>query len=238
MNITIHTRTPEQLSDIEEMLRGIAGGVERVQRLAVNDALSHLRTMTSRRIMEKFDISKHMIEHYMTEKTRFADDGAAYAKLTVRGEKISLYNFRGASPLRPTPLDYYVTVDIGGQKVRVRPGMQAKGHQYKDTAAAPLYHKVKGTDQYAKGFVATMPNGVTGIFYRDGGRTSGRESAVRDSISMIKGDAVAQMLEHKEVSGALTEDATQWYEKRLDHYVQAMLTGSLRKAGSGRGRRR
>lgn len=238
MNITVHTRTPEQLADIAEMLRGIAGGVERVQRLAVKDALSHLRTMTSRRIMEKFDISKKTIEHYMTEKPYVSESGPAYARLTVRGEKISLYNFRGTYPMKPTPLDYFVTVDIGGQKVRVHPGVHAMGHQYKDTRAEPLYHKVKGTDQYAKGFVATMPNGVTGIFYRDGGRTSGRESAVKDSISMMQGNAVAQMLANKDVSEPLTDDASEWYEKRLQHYVDALLTGSLRRAGSGRGRRR
>lgn len=236
MNITINTRTPEQLSDIEEMLRGIAGGVERVQRLAVNDAMSHLRTMTARRIMEKFDISKKTIQHYMTEKVRVAESGKAYARLDVRGEKISLYNFRGTYPSRDQRLDYFVNVDIGGQSVRVRPSQQARGHQYKETQAEPLYKKVTGTGQYMKAFVATMPNGVTGIFARDGGRTG--DSPAKDAITMLKGDAVAQMLEHKEVSGALTQDATEWYEKRLDHYVQAMLTGSLRKAGSGRGRRR
>ena len=231
MNITVHTRTPEQLADIEEMLRGIAGGVEYAQTKAVNDAITHLKTQTSRLIREKYDIKKSVLDsRYLKMKPRLATGGVPIASLVISGEQIPLAKFNGAWPARPTPLDYFVSAHVKGRdNVRVRPSVQARGHQFLGTSA-PLLEK-----DGMKAFVARMPvSGHIGIFARDGGRS--REDS--DAIKELFGSSAAKMVENPDVANALSTDATEWYEKRLSHYVTALLTGSLRRAGSGRGRRR
>lgn len=200
-----------------------------VQRNAVNDALSHLKTMTSRRIREKYDLRKEVLDKgYLKQSSIPATESRPIASLVVSGEQIPLYKYGGASPTKPTPLDWYAWVNIRGQRVRARPSQQATGHQFIDS---PSDLQVKFGN---KAFVAKMHSGHIGIFARDGGRSS--EDS--DAISELFGSSAATMITNEDVAEDLSKDAEEWYEKRLHHYVTQLLTGGLRIPSGKRGGRR
>lgn len=235
MEIIVRTKTPEELADIEDKLRDIAGGVEFAQRHAVNDALRFVRSQVIRRISKRYDIKASTLRdrNYFSDRVRAAEGNSVTASLYVSGQQVPLFLYNGSSPRVQTPLDYKRPVPIHGRWVMAHPSQRATGHQLRGTP----------TELPKNYFVATMPNGHTGIFVRDGGKTQERSAtndptAREDAISEIFGSSAAVMMGSPEVSEGLSEDATERYDTRLSHYVTALLTGALRVPGSGSRRSR
>lgn len=236
MEITVHTRTPQDLADIEERLRNIAGGVRTVQTLAIKDASRHLKSEVSKHIRATFDIKKSVLDsrYVKNEPIRFVEGENPQATVVFKGEQIPLHKMGSSRPLAPKQLPYLVPVNFGYNEQGK--GIWRLAHPLEAASARQLV--TSPVTHFKHAFVAQMESGHIGIFERTGAKSSDPSGQNSDAIRELMADSVAQMVVRPEVRDAMLDDASDWYDKRLNHYIDAMLTGSLRARGTGRRGRR
>ena len=78
--------------------------------------------------------------------------------------------------------------------------------------------------RFGHAFVAAMKSGHVGIFERTGGSTSSGGDAIRE----LMGSSVPQMLGSQTVTEALTREAMDYFETRLEHEIARILQGGVR----------
>lgn len=232
MEFTVQTRTPQDLADIEERLRSIAGGVRTVQTLAIKDASRHLKSEVSKHIRATFDIKKSVLDsrYVKNEPIRFIEGENPQATVVFKGEHIPLHKMGSSRPLAPKQLPYLVHVNFGNYEPDE--GYWRMAHPLQAASARQLLNSP--IQHFRHAFVAQMESGHIGIFERTGDKSSAPFGQNSDGIKEIMADSVAQMVVRPEVRDAMLDDASDWYDKRLNHYIDAMLTGSLRARGTGR----
>lgn len=196
----------------ELLLAGIPNGVERAARSALSRAASYTKTAAVRRIQENFDIGAKDIraESLVTTKYRYRPGAMIEANVRYSGRKIPLYRYGGTTPKEPAYLNYRVPVEIDGHTAWVRPGVNAKAHQFKSTQPFTL----KNT------FVAEMKSGHKGIFERSG--------EDRFPIQEKMGSSVPQMIGSRKVREAIEKDTNEKFMERFDHEVEAFVFGYRR----------
>ena len=215
VNVTLEGRQ-ESVENAERMLAAMPGGFEKALRSALSRTASHARTRISRRVRERYAISAGNLRTEQNVTLRYkAVSGGAEAVMHVVGTKLPLYRFEGATPKMRTDQAKWVPVLIGDQRQRnwrmVHPSITAKGRILKGSGPKPL------TDS----FVATFRSGHTGIFERTGGMTSG----FKDEIVEKMGLSIPQMVGNQEVIDKISHDASEKFNERIEHEVEAILNG-------------
>lgn len=198
------------LSRAEKLLAGIPGGTQKAVKRAMERAVSHLRTNSTKAIQEKYDISKAGVRADENISIRYTIGEGVTAFVTFRGEKIPLFRYGGASPKGPAQdKSKVIRAMVHGSWRHVHPGVAARGHQLKSTSPTRFDHA----------FVAQMRSGHIGIFARTGGASISRGDAVKE----IMGSSVPQMLGNEEVTEKLSKETGDKFEKRLEHEITAIL---------------
>lgn len=216
INITLDDSFRESIEKADRMLAGMPGGFEKALRSAISRTASHTRTQISRRVRERYAISAGNLrtEQNVTLRTRTVSGGAE-AVMRVVGTKLPLYRFEGASPKSRTDQAKLVPVLIGDQRLRnwrmVHPSITAKGRVLKGSGPKTL------TDS----FTATFRSGHTGIFERTGGMTAGYKDEIKEKMGL----SIPQMVGNQEVLDKLGQDASETFDKRIDHEIEAILNG-------------
>lgn len=201
------------LDRAELLLAGIPGGLEKAVNSAMSRTAQYVRTQASKRVRERYAISAGDLRTDSNVKInyRYTPGAGVEASIRFSGRKIPLYRFSGASPKTPTQSPEIVNILINGRWVKAHPGVAASGHQLKDTAPT----------RFQNAFVAAFGSGHIGIFERTGGVTAGG----RDEIKELMGSSIPQMIGNEEVLESLAKDATDKFDERLAHEVDAVLNG-------------
>lgn len=219
IEITLDDSVHTAIERADRMLAGIPGAIDKAMRSAISRTGQYTRTQIARRVRERYDITAGNLrtEENVKLTTRSAQ-GTAEVIMRITGKRIPLYRFNGAYPKVPTNQAKRVPVLIGpqndGRWRMVHPGVNAKGHTMRGHRSVPL------TDA----FVATFRSGHTGIYERTGGQT-GSERGGRDEIVEKMGLSIPQMAGNEEVLRNLGHDASEKFDERMDHEVQAILNG-------------
>ena len=206
----------EAVERAERMLAAMPGGFEKALRSAISRTASHTRTRISRRVRERYAISAGNLRSDENINLRYrSTSNGAQAVMAIVGTKLPLYRFDGASPKSRTDQAKLVPVLIGDQSERkwrmVHPSVTARGKVLRSSGPQLL------TDS----FTATFRSGHTGIFERTGGMTAN----MRDEIKEKMGLSIPQMVGNEEVLANLSQDATEKFNERIDHEIEAILNG-------------
>ena len=203
-----------QLRRAEEILRGIPGGAEQAVKSSLLRARQHLWTQSRREVRKKYDISDANLRAERSARMtyRYSPGAGIEAGVDFMGNKIPLHKFTGSAPRERVDQNKTVLVNAYGAMRFVHPSIAAKAHQYRETPAETFPHA----------FVARMRSGHVGIFEREKGKTRLDPNL---PIHELKGDAFSQMVGEQSVRDALTEDALDTMEKRLDHEIERILRG-------------
>lgn len=205
------------------LLAGIPGGLDKAVKSAMSRTAQYVRTQSSKRVREVYDISATNLrtEENIKVTYRYTAGSGVEASILYRGRKIPLYRYNGTSPKNPTQSTdiAYVnlanriagTTDFEDNWVKVHPAVPAAGHLLKATSPA----------HFSNAFVARFKNGHTGIFERTGGMTSEH----RDELREIMGLSIPQMIGNDNVLESIAKDASDKFDERLAHEVEAVLNG-------------
>lgn len=219
IEITLDDSVRASIERADRMLAGIPGAIDKAMRSAISRTGQYTRTQISRRVRERYDISAGNLRTEENIKLiNRSSKGSAEIIMRITGRRIPLYRFNGSYPKVPTNQPHRVPVLIGpqddGKWRMVHPGVNAKGHTMKGHRSVAL------TDS----FVATFRSGHTGIYERTGGQT-GSERGGRDEIVEKMGLSIPQMAGNDEVLRNLGYDASEKFDERMDHEVEAILNG-------------
>lgn len=187
------------------LLASIPDGVKKAINAAMPRAVSHLRTKSIERIRERYAISAKNIRSEENIKVQYRIGDSIEATITISGRKIPLYRFDGSAPKAPTWDRSRLIRGITQEGWKTIPaGVPARGHVLAGTSPQLFEHA----------FTATMSNGHTGIFERNG-----------SAIDEIMGLSVAQMIGNEEVAEKLAEDTSEKFEERMEHEINRLLNG-------------
>ncbi len=196
----------------EKLLAGIPKGIDKALKSATTRTTSFLRTQSTKRIRERYDITKSAVRANENVEVKYSYQNGVSAVIYFAGMKIPLYRYNGAEPKEPTPdKSKKVRAMISGQWRYVHPSVAASGHILNGTSPT----------RFENAFVAQMKSGHTGIFERTG-RMSYSDG---DEIRELMGLSVPQMLGNQEVVDKLAEDADSKFEERMDHEITRILNG-------------
>ena len=210
--IQIETSGRQALDKATRLLAGIDGGIGRAVRSAMPRTVSHLRTSSAKAIREKYAISAANLKAAETVHAKYTYQDGVQALVTFSGHKIPLYRYDGAAPAQPAyDAGAWVSAIVAGKWRKVHPSLTASGHQLKSTSPRQLQDA----------FVARMKSGHVGIFQRTGGSTANGS----DTIEELMGSSVPQMLGDSQVAEALTQQAMEHLEQRLEQEVLRILNG-------------
>ena len=199
----------EALTRAEKLLAGIPNGVEKATKSAMQRAISHLRTNSTKAIRERYAIAAGNIRANENITVRYSFGSSVQAIVTFAGRKIPLYRYSGSGAgARPTER---VPVKIGDDWKTVLPAPTGIGHVLNMTSPY----------RFRNAFIAGFSSGHIGIFENTGGVTSNG----RDQIKEVMGLSVPQMLGKDEVAEKLTKESMGKFEERLDHEILRLLNG-------------
>lgn len=212
--IRIENVGAESIDRATKLLAGINGGISKAINAAMQRAVAHMRTTSTKAIREKYDISSTNIraERNINTRYNYTPGGGVTAMVTFSGQKIPLYRYGGTSP-KGVSIDSskWVSAYINGFWKKVHPGLAASGHQMR---GAP-------TVRFENAFIAQMGSGHKGIFERTGGASSSGSDAIRE----IMGSSVAQMLGNPDVSEKLATEAMDTFNQRMEHEILRIMNG-------------
>lgn len=216
MIVTLDDSFRESVEKADRMLAAMPGGFEKALRSAIHRAASYTRTQISRRVRERYAISAGNLRTEQNINLRYRSvSGGAEAVMQIVGTKLPLYRFEGSSPKSRTDQSKLVPVLIGDQRLRkwrmVHPSITAKGKVLRGSSPKTL------TDS----FTATFRSGHTGIFERTGGMTSGHKDEIQEKMGL----SIPQMVGNQEVIDKLGRDASEKFDERIDHEIEAILNG-------------
>jgi hypothetical protein len=198
----------EALTRAEKLLAGIPNGVEKATKSAMQRAISHLRTNSTKAIRERYAIAAGNIRANENITVRYSF-GGVQAIVTFAGRKIPLYRYNGAGAgARPTEK---VPVKIGDDWKTVLPAPTGIGHVLNMTSPY----------RFRNAFIAGFSSGHMGIFESTGGVTSNGYNQIKE----VMGLSVPQMIGKDEVAEKLTEESMSKFEERLGHEVLRLLNG-------------
>lgn len=187
------------------LLASIPNGAKKAIESAMPRAVAHLRSKSADRIKERYAISSTNIRTERTIKVSYKIGDGVEADVTFSGRKIPLYRFGGSRPKNPQwNSSKLVKAHTSSGWKTIPEGKPAYGHTLATTSPALFEHA----------FVATMSNGHTGIFERDGG-----------GISEIMGLSVPQMLGNETVADSLAQDTSEKFQERMEHEITRLLNG-------------
>lgn len=149
MSVQTQISAPD-LERAQKLLAGIPGGAESAVRNAVSRAASHLRTVSSKTVRERYALPASAVRQNETVSVRYSFQNGAQAVISFAGHKLPLFRYHGTSPQSPG----------------VRETVQA--HQLTSTAPARFQHA----------FIARMRSGHISIFERTGGKTSANKDEI------------------------------------------------------------
>ena len=202
------------LERAQKLLSGVPGGLEKATKAAAQRAVQNLRTNAAKAAQERYDISATNLRTEQNVKVYWAYTGGVTASITFCGRRIPLFRFNQHFPNAPTQNKQYSVRAIVNSPdfwKTTYPGMAAKGHVLKST----------GATTFDDAFVATMPNGHTGIFERTGAATSNGKDKLRE----LMGPALPQILGNEEVAQKLSQQTMDKFNERLDHEINRILAG-------------
>lgn len=212
LEVTIEEALAGAMQNAERLLGDMPGATEAAMRAATGRAGQHMKTRMAQRIRERYKVKASDIKENSTATvhTKKAADGVD-TSVNIRGKRIPLFKFGGASPKQPTnqPKTVVVKTKMGWR--RVHPGVAASGHQL--TSTSPT--------KFKNAFVARMPNGHVGIYERTGGMTASGLEEIRE----IMADAPPQMVENNGVAEQLAYDGAEKFAERFDHEILAIANG-------------
>lgn len=195
----------EALERADKVLSSVPDGVKKAINSAMPRAVTELRKKSSERIRERYAISDKNIRSEETVKVSYQTGNGVIASVRFSGRKIPLYRFDGSRPKSPIYDKNDLVRGYTSKGWRMLPkGRPAYGHVLIGTSPALFEHA----------FTATMSNGHTGIFSRDG-----------TGIEEIMGASVAQMVGNDEVAEKLVKDASDKFEERIEHEITRILNG-------------
>lgn len=188
-----------------KVLAGVPDGVQKAIKSAMPRAVAELRKKSTERIRERYAISAKNIRAEENVKVTYQAGDGVIASVRFSGSRIPIYRFDGSRPKSPT-------YDRGN---RVR-GLTQAGWKMLPKGTPAYGHELVSTSPilFAHAFTATMSNGHTGIFARDG-----------SGIEEIMGSSVAQMVGNEEVAEKLAEDASKKFDERMEHEITRLLNG-------------
>lgn len=211
----------DTLARVERLLAGIPGGVEKAVRSAASRASARLRSASVKAIRERYAISAANVRANENIQIRYDYRNGVRVSVCFYGRLIPLHRFDGAAPSVPTP-DTSRRFGVmhgflaGGEEKwhLMYPGVPAHGHVLKGTSPATFPHA----------FVARMNStGHIGIYER----TKGMTSRGKDEIEELFGPSVPEMLGSQEVAEKLVKEASDSFEKNLEHNINAILYGYM-----------
>lgn len=199
----------EALTRAEKLLAGIPNGMQKATKSAMQRAISHLRTNSTKAIRERYAIAAGNIRANENITVRYSFGSGVQAIVTFAGRKIPLYRYNGAGAgARPTER---VPVKIGDDWKTVLPAPTGIGHVLNMTS--PYL--------FRNAFIAGFSSGHVGIFESTGGITSGGHNQIKE----VMGLSVPQMIGKDEVAEKLSKESMGKFEERLDHEVLRLLNG-------------
>lgn len=195
----------DSIDRANKVLAGIPDGVRKAIQAAMPRAVSHLRKQSTERIQERYAISASNIRTNENVTVSYQAGDGLVANVRFAGSKIPLYRYDGTSPKKPSY-----------DRSKLVRGLTSDGWKMLPTGKPASAHELTGTSPqlFEHAFVATMSNGHTGIFERNGA-----------GISEIMGSSVAQMVGNEEVAQKLVQDASDKFEERMDHEISRLLNG-------------
>ena len=197
----------------ELLLGNIPGASDRVIRKAAEKAAAFLRTESRRLVRKRYAISAANLRDSDTASVRYSVWDGAGVTVTYAGYKIPLYRYEGTTPKRPgvNSGQKKVAAIIAGRWRSIYPSLSAQAHVFKATSPYRLFDA----------FVATMPNGHTGIFERNGGKSQ----SGGDAISELMGLSVPQMIGNAEVRDELSKRVVDKFNEVLELLIAESLRG-------------
>ena len=197
---------------IREKLGELAHKSDVVMRRAANRALTTANKTVKKETAKRYRITQSDVSKTLT--LHRASGSALYASVVSKGQHENLARFK-VSPLRRarrkkrggyTPSVYKAAVEKGGG--------------------------LKKLDGDVKPFVATMPNGFTGVFRRKAGKKKRSrllgifaKSAKRNNqIEAVQAPAVPQIVKSDAVMVVVTKEAGEMMLKRAEHEIDRMLS--------------
>ena len=199
----------EAFERIKLILHGVPGGAEKALYGVISRATSTIRTVSLDGITSVYDISKKGVRDRKNTTINLRTskvEGGVVGKIVYSGHKIPLIRF-GVTPEKSTPRSYGVPVNIGGNWVMARPGVQVAARKRRDS---PM-------KKSETAFIATMGSGHTGIFER---RNKGSSK-----ITERMGLSTAQMAANSDVLEKAEAAAQETIAKRTEHEITRILQG-------------
>lgn len=187
--------------EVERKLAEITDKSKLVMMRAMNRTASVVNTSVKKEVSARYFISQKKISE--TLHIENASISNLTALVVSQGSKLGLEKFK-VSPLRPVKLS---------KKGKRTPGVY-KAAIKKAGGLKPLTGKnILGRKN--KPFVAIMPNGHEGVFFRSTWKGY--------PIDSMMGPAVPQLAGKKEVIEAVTKKANETLEKRIEHELSRVM---------------
>ena len=194
---------------IQAILQDVPDGVTKAWKSIMSRAATTANSEAIKGITSVYDIKAKDVRDRENTTIRIktiVEGDRVVGEITYSGNKIPLYRFgvKNRSPIRQKR---GVQVDIDGRRVWVRPGGAVHARQLKDRA----YRRIYG------GFIATMPNGHSGIFQRKG--------RARLKIREVMGASTAQMVARVQVMDKVETATLETIAKRTEVEITRILNG-------------
>ena len=211
-SVTVELLDQGRLDELTRLLAGFSKSADTAIANAQKRAVSHLRTNSTKKIQERYDISSENIRTNQNISVKYSYADGIEATVTFAGRKIPLYRYGGSYPKTPTvDKSKMIHAMMLGNWRTIHPGVAARGHELKGTAVTT----------FESAFVARMASGHVGIFDRTGGETEAGNSEIKE----IMGSSVAQMVGNEQVREALADEYKDKFIERLDHEVLRIMNG-------------
>jgi len=203
----------DTIARAQNLLAGIQGGLDKALQDATSRSAGHLRSISTKTIRERYDISAANVRANENITVRYQYKNGIQVYACFAGYLIPLIRFGGASPKSPVQdKSRRMPVWSGGSWKLMYPSPPAHGHVLKGTSPALFSHA----------FTARMGStGHVGIYERTGGMTM----SDKDEIEELFGPSIPEMLGNEEVAEKLTAEAMEYWNKRLDDQINAILSG-------------
>ncbi|MCD7918639.1 MAG: phage tail protein [Clostridiales bacterium] len=199
--------TQEQIEHVNKVLYQIPDGTKKAVTNALNRGLTKARTVSTREIKKRYDISTQNLrtEQNITLRQAAPSDSEISGEIKFSGKKIPMYRFHPNPAVRK-----YLNRYVNGHS-----GWRVTGK----VKAADVRGVYKSGDKW---FIATMDSGHTGIFKREEGKTT---SSGKTKLKEIYGFSVADMLDYPEARDSILTQAQETINDRLDQEIYRLLNG-------------
>ena len=170
----------------------------------INRVTSNIRKNLSKKVLKRYGIKSAEVKK--TVKTKRASKSNPSAYVSSSGEALPLIKFK----VKPT--------DVISQKlIKIKDRKSVKGKVLKSQKLKVIRHA----------FVQKMPSGHIGVFRRklisENLKKMAGNSAIKKTIHELHGPSVPQMVANEEVMKRILTEATETYNKRLEHEIKRIL---------------